>query len=37
MLDHVFISVSDVDRSVAFYTSVLTPLAITQRVGYAAS
>ena len=34
MLDHVFISVSDIDRSIAFYTSVLAPLGITQRVDY---
>ena len=34
MLDHVFISVSDLDRSIAFYTAALTPLGITQRVDY---
>lgn len=34
MLDHVFLSVSDVDRSIAFYTAALTPLGITQRVDY---
>ena len=34
MLDHVFLSVSDLDRSIAFYTAVLTPLGITQRVDY---
>jgi catechol 2,3-dioxygenase-like lactoylglutathione lyase family enzyme len=34
MLDHVFISVSDIDRSIAFYTAVLAPLGITQRVDY---
>ncbi|WP_203591103.1 VOC family protein [Streptomyces sp. SID13031] len=26
MLDHVFISVSDLDRSIAFYTRALAPL-----------
>lgn len=34
MLDHVFISVSDINRSVAFYTAVLTPLGIVKRVDY---
>nr|WP_314468934.1 VOC family protein [uncultured Novosphingobium sp.] len=34
MLDHVFLSVSDLDRSIAFYTAALTPLGITQRVDY---
>lgn len=34
MLDHVFLSVSDVGRSIAFYTAVLAPLGITQRVDY---
>src|ERR1700755_1497656 len=34
MLDHVFLSVGDVDRSIAFYTAALTPLGITQRVDY---
>jgi catechol 2,3-dioxygenase-like lactoylglutathione lyase family enzyme len=34
MLDHVFLSVSDLDRSIAFYTASLTPLGITQRVDY---
>lgn len=34
MLDHVFISVSDLDRSIAFYTAALTPLGITARVDY---
>jgi catechol 2,3-dioxygenase-like lactoylglutathione lyase family enzyme len=34
MLDHVFLSVSDLDRSIAFYTATLTPLGITQRVDY---
>ncbi len=34
MLDHIFLSVSDVFRSVAFYTAVLAPLGITQRLDY---
>lgn len=34
MLDHVFISVSDLDRSVAFYTTALAPLGIGDRVDY---
>lgn len=34
MLDHVFLSVSDLDRSIAFYTAVLAPLGITQRHDY---
>lgn len=34
MLDHVFLSVSDLDRSIDFYTTALTPLGITQRVDY---
>ena len=34
MLDHVFISVTDLDRSIAFYTAALTPLGITKRVDY---
>jgi catechol 2,3-dioxygenase-like lactoylglutathione lyase family enzyme len=34
MLDHVFISVSDIDRSIDFYTAALTPLGITARVDY---
>lgn len=34
MLDHVFLSVSDVDRSVAFYSATLEPLGITTRVDY---
>lgn len=34
MLDHVFISVSDLDRSVAFYTAALAPLGISDRVDY---
>lgn len=31
MLDHIFLTVSDTDRSVAFYRQALTPLGITVR------
>lgn len=34
MLDHVFLSVSDLDRSIAFYTAALAPLGIADRVDY---
>ncbi|MED5500096.1 MAG: VOC family protein [Pseudomonadota bacterium] len=34
MLDHVFLSVSDLDRSVAFYTAALAPLGIVNRLDY---
>ena len=34
MLDHVFISVSDFERSIAFYTAALAPLGISDRVDY---
>ena len=34
MLDHIFLSVSDIERSIAFYTATLTPLGITKRVDY---
>jgi catechol 2,3-dioxygenase-like lactoylglutathione lyase family enzyme len=34
LLDHIFLSVSNLERSVAFYTAVLTPLGITKRVDY---
>lgn len=34
MLDHVFISVSDIDRSIDFYTAALAPLGIRTRVDY---
>ena len=34
MLDHVFLTVSDIDRSVAFYNAVLPHLGITVRHDY---
>ncbi|MBO0145382.1 VOC family protein [Agrobacterium sp. Ap1] len=34
MLDHVFISVSDIDRSIAFYEAALAPLGIFHAVDY---
>jgi catechol 2,3-dioxygenase-like lactoylglutathione lyase family enzyme len=34
MLDHIFLSVSDVEKSIAFYTAALAPLGITKRVDY---
>ncbi|MDT5077795.1 MAG: hypothetical protein QOJ80_2432 [Mycobacterium sp.] len=34
MLDDVFISVSDIERSIAFYSAALAPLGITTRVDY---
>ena len=34
MLDHVFLSVSDISRSVRFYEAVLMPLGITARLDY---
>jgi catechol 2,3-dioxygenase-like lactoylglutathione lyase family enzyme len=34
MLDHIFVSVRDVERSIAFYTAALAPLGITKRVDY---
>lgn len=34
MLDHIFISVSDLTRSIAFYTAALAPLGIVDRVDY---
>jgi len=34
MLGHVFISVTDLGRSIAFYTAALAPLGIRDRVDY---
>jgi catechol 2,3-dioxygenase-like lactoylglutathione lyase family enzyme len=34
MLDHVFLTVRDIERSIAFYTATLAPLGITTRVDY---
>ncbi len=34
MLDHVFLTVSDINRSIAFYEAALAPLGITQRFDY---
>lgn len=34
MLDHIFLSVSDIDRSIRFYEATLTPLGITARLDY---
>ncbi|MES3707430.1 VOC family protein [Pseudomonas putida] len=34
MLDHIFLSVSDIERSIQFYDAVLTPLGITARLNY---
>ncbi|MET0289412.1 MAG: VOC family protein [Pseudoxanthomonas sp.] len=34
MLDHVFLSVRDTARSIAFYTATLAPLGITGRLDY---
>ena len=34
MLDHIFVSVSDPDRSIAFYTRALAPLGIVNRHDY---
>jgi catechol 2,3-dioxygenase-like lactoylglutathione lyase family enzyme len=34
MLDHIFLSVRDIDRSVNFYTAALAPLGITARLDY---
>jgi catechol 2,3-dioxygenase-like lactoylglutathione lyase family enzyme len=34
MLDHIFLTVSDTERSVAFYTAALAPLGITMRLDY---
>ncbi|MGB3481560.1 MAG: VOC family protein [Mycobacterium sp.] len=34
MLDHVFLTVGDPQRSIAFYTAALAPLGITTRLDY---
>jgi len=34
MLDHLFFSVSDIDRSIAFYAATLAPLGIVNRLDY---
>jgi catechol 2,3-dioxygenase-like lactoylglutathione lyase family enzyme len=34
MLDHVFVSVADIDRSIRFYTEALRPLGIVNRHDY---
>src|ERR1700754_3839787 len=34
VLDHVFLTVGDLDRSITFYTAALAPLGITTRVDY---
>ncbi|MFI8743417.1 VOC family protein [Stutzerimonas zhaodongensis] len=34
MLDHIFLSVSDIERSIRFYETVLMPLGITARLDY---
>ncbi|MGE8167858.1 VOC family protein [Pseudomonas putida] len=34
MLDHIFLSVSDLKRSIQFYEAALTPLGITARLDY---
>ncbi|MBI3346250.1 MAG: VOC family protein [Burkholderiales bacterium] len=34
MLDHVFLSVSDLDRAIAFYARALAPLGIVNRLDY---
>ncbi|WP_343742969.1 VOC family protein [Herbaspirillum huttiense] len=34
MLDHVFLSVSNIERSIAFYTAALAPLGIVNRHDY---
>ncbi|MGF6573916.1 catechol 2,3-dioxygenase-like lactoylglutathione lyase family enzyme [Paraburkholderia sp. GAS333] len=34
MLDHVFLSVSDIDRSIAFYEKTLAPLGIVHALDY---
>jgi catechol 2,3-dioxygenase-like lactoylglutathione lyase family enzyme len=34
LLDHIFISVTDIERSISFYTAASAPLGITKRVDY---
>ncbi|MBK3869279.1 VOC family protein [Pseudomonas stutzeri] len=34
MLDHIFLSVSDIERSIRFYKAALVPLGITARLDY---
>lgn len=34
MLDHIFLTVTDIDRSIAFYSATLAPLGVTQRLDY---
>ena len=34
MLDHIFLSVSDIERSIRFYEAALAPLGITVRLDY---
>lgn len=34
MLDHIFLSVSDIQRSIRFYEAALAPLGITARLDY---
>jgi len=34
MLDHIFLTISNLDRSVSFYEKALAPLGITQRLDY---
>lgn len=34
MLDHIFLSVSDIERSIRFYEATLAPLGITARLDY---
>lgn len=34
MLDHIFLTIGDIQRSITFYTNTLAPLGITQRVDY---
>lgn len=34
MIDHIFLSVSNAVRSIDFYTKVLTPLGLTDRIDY---